>query len=623
MIERIAEASPLLSPRPSSPRQDYFPPQTPTSDLPVPCPSGSTTREYERSLVGFYLYSIASEVWVITTGTLFLPVVLETYARSQGRLSPDYSLPCPSTVSTQDEIVGRCAVKILFSWVDTASFSLIVYSLSVALQALTVISIGALADDPVLRHRFLLSFATIGSLASFAFVLLPSTSIFWWMCALFAIVANICFGATGVCLNSHLPTLARLSPIVSTAQESLQTSLDNYHSLLLLSQQRKEQSNSPASPPSNLEHDDSDLSEAARSFSLATSHYALVKSQETSKISSRAIAVGYGVGIAVLIGLLPLVNYLGKGEGDETWPLRVAIGVSAVGWFVGSIIASRFLEPPPPPLNPTRRPTRRRSGSGGREYETTTKMVLESVKKSWRELGKTLREWRKLPNTFVYLSAWFLLSDSFATLTSTAMLFAKTTLHLPTSSLIVVAILTPFSGIVGSLLFPSLQSHHLLPSSSLSVLFLLVCVSSLIPLWGILSLNSSIQLYALAILFGTLYGSFQSYSRTVFSELVPKSQAGRWFGLYSITDKSSSFLGPGLVSIITIKTGEIRNGFWLILGFFLMSLPILKRVDMEKGTKDAETFEAELEELQRLKGRISFDAHDGEDEEEGVEGLSR
>lgn len=34
-----------------------------------------------------------------------------------------------------------------------------------------------------------------------------------------------------------------------------------------------------------------------------------------------------------------------------------------------------------------------------------------SVKAGWVGLGRMLKEWRKLPQTFVFLAAWFLLSD--------------------------------------------------------------------------------------------------------------------------------------------------------------------------------------------------------------------
>jgi hypothetical protein len=62
--DRVAEASPLLSPARSSPLDTstcYFPP--PHSDE-LNNPPRQTEEEYEHSLIGFYLYSIASEVSV-------------------------------------------------------------------------------------------------------------------------------------------------------------------------------------------------------------------------------------------------------------------------------------------------------------------------------------------------------------------------------------------------------------------------------------------------------------------------------------------------------------------------------------------------------------------------------
>ncbi|GAA5987349.1 hypothetical protein JCM5350_005635 [Sporobolomyces pararoseus] len=624
--DRIAEASPLLltpSSSTTTSNNPFFPP--PLSPLSIiPTDQDQDQKTYDRSVLGFYLFSIASEVWVITTGTLFLPVVLETYARSNGRLGPSYELPCPAS-NFSGESEERCAVKILFSWLDTASFSLIVYSTSVALQALTVISIGVLADDPRIRHRLLMSFATLGSLSSLLFIVLPSSTVVWPLCALLAVVANVSFGVTGVCLNSYLPSLVRLSPQVSSAQKSFESCLENYRNLV----HHNRHVSSSSSPTTTTQ-----IEEASNSLTQATSNYSSLKSLETSKISSRAIGIGYATGISVLVVImLPLVNSLnrfeeeekrgggGGGAGeemvvvvDQTFPLRVAIAVSGVWWLTNSLVASRFLGP---------NLYSKQSTPSIRHHDHTSREgLIVSVKKSWRGLGKTLKEWKRLPNTFIFLSAWFLLSDSFATLTSTAMLYAKTTLNLPTPSLIIVAILTPLSGIFGSLLFPFLQSNHYLPpsfSSNHSILILLILFSTLIPIWGLISLNSSSELYLLSILFGTVYGSFQSFSRTCFSELIPsKRQSGRWFGLYSITDKSSSFLGPLLVSIITNLTGQIRHGFYLILIFFVLAIPMLLKVDMERGNQDAEEFEKQLEleeEEEIRKSKFSLDGDDDDDDE--------
>ncbi|GAA5857665.1 hypothetical protein JCM1840_000857 [Sporobolomyces johnsonii] len=564
-LDEMSEAQSLLS-RPASP---------------VSKDQGAA---YQRLLRGFYVYSIATEVWVICAGTLFLPVVLETYARANGRLAPEYVTGCPPSggegAGEGEEV--RCAVRVMGVYVDTASFSLVVYSLSVALQAVTVISMGGLADDPQMRHRLLTTFALAGSLLSIAFLFLPGSSSIWPVCTLFALGSNISFGASGVCLNSYLPSLARLSPSVAAAHSSLLSARASYQHL-----------RSSPSP------DSSALLSASQSLAHASELYSTVRSAETSRISSRAIAAGYAAGIAVLVGMLPLVKTsTAGGEGDGTLPLRVAIALSGLWWLGWSIPALTWLRP---------------SSSTSTAYAAANHSLREadfkaSIRAGWIGLARMLREWRRLNATFVFLAAWFLLSDSFATLTSTAMLFAKTSLNLPTSSLILIAVLVPSAGIAGAVLFPQLQKT-VLPWSNQGVLVLLVALAALVPLWGLVALKTSGQMYALSVVFGVIYGSFQSYSRSCFAELVPHSHAARWFGLYSITDKSSSFLGPMLVAVVTNATGQIRHGFWLILGFFLVALPILIKVDMRQGSYDAEAYDRVLVEEAR-------DAVQGETEEE-------
>lgn len=173
---------------------------------------------------------------------------------------------------------------------------------------------------------------------------------------------------------------------------------------------------------------------------------------------------------------------------------------------------------------------------------------------------------RRLRNTFRYLAAWFLLSDGiyfhfldnvcytdyfsfpgFTTLTSTALLFAKTTLHMPPSSLMLVGVLTPSAGILGALLWPIVQRR--LRLTSLRVLVLLVVAASAIPLYGVIGLLAPpgarwglrvpAEMYIIAVYFGALYGAFQSYARALYAEIIPPGEEARWYGLFSITDKVS------------------------------------------------------------------------------------
>jgi len=208
----------------------------------------------------------------------------------------------------------------------------------------------------------------------------------------------------------------------------------------------------------------------------------------------------------------------------------------------------------------------------------------------------------KLRNTFKYLAAWFLLSDGFTTITSTAVLFAKTSLHMPASSLILIGIITPASGILGSLLWPHIQRRFQL--SNLTILTTLVLLASLIPLYGCLGFltqnpNSPIhfgglttpgEMFGLAVIFGSVYGAFQGYARAFYAELIPAGEEARWYGLFSITDKSSSFLGPLIVGIIADVTGNIRWAFFFLVGMVWLGAGILSGVDVERGRRDVKVY---------------------------------
>ena len=97
-------------------------------------------------------------------------------------------------------------------------------------------------------------------------------------------------------------------------------------------------------------------------------------------------------------------------------------------------------------------------------------------------------------------------------MTSTAILFAKTTLYMPPSSLILIGVITPSSGILGSLAWPYLQRRF--SYSNLKMLIILVIMASMIPAYGCLGflpilhrahfggLTTPGEMYVLAVYFG-------------------------------------------------------------------------------------------------------------------------
>lgn len=540
---------------------------------------------YNKQLRGWLSYAFASEVFVIVSLTLFLPICLEQFARDNGFLLPDRTSPCSSlpSDSTESEAERRCVVKIAWVWIDSASYSLYVYSLSVALQALAVISMGSIADHPYHRKRVLLTFAFLGAAAATLFLLLTSNSSIWLFSALLAVLANIGFGASVVAMNAYLPSLAYISPNVTRLREELENAPDS-------DTYNEGSTNETYTEP--LLHS-SPPDEMAKSL---RKNYDNALSNSISRISSLGIALGYSAGIILLIlALIPVTSLQGS-----TFSLRLAIGLSGIWWAIFSIPAALWLP------NSATIPTSANSAwVDSSEIETFDNKwhIRRQIVAAWQRLGEMLRwrEIKKLRNTFQYLAAWFLLSDGLTTISSTAILFGKTSLHMQPSALILIGILAPTSGIVGSLVWPYLQRRY--KWSNLKVLIILVIMASLLPVYGCFGflpalrgkgrfggLTTQGEMFGLAVSFGFVYGAFQSYARAFYAELLPPGEEARWYGLFSITDKSSSFIGPLIVGIIADATGNIRYGFFFVVFMIWLAVPILMSVNIEKGRSDARAY---------------------------------
>jgi len=135
---------------------------------------GEDTRPTSRQeLLGWYSYGLAAEIFAVCGVGSFLPVTLEQLARENGVLRADGVTPCIAPVAAAPETMGRvvrgvlgfvarevaggfevvgreekqvCVVRLLGGEVNTASFAMYTFSLSVAVQALTLVSVSAIAD---------------------------------------------------------------------------------------------------------------------------------------------------------------------------------------------------------------------------------------------------------------------------------------------------------------------------------------------------------------------------------------------------------------------------------------------------------------------------------------------
>ena len=91
-------------------------------------------------------------------------------------------------------------------------------------------------------------------------------------------------------------------------------------------------------------------------------------------------------------------------------------------------------------------------------------------------------------------------------------------------------------------------------------------------------MQSEWQFYVLAAAFGTVQGGVQALSRSYFASLIPRERAGEYFGFYNMLAKFAAVLGPLVMGVVAITTGNQRLSIVALAFFFVVGAWLLSRV---------------------------------------------
>lgn len=509
-------------------------------DDPPQYPGDDTRLTSKKEISAWYSYGFAAEVFVICGVGSFIPITLEQLSRERGFRLNDRSKPCkgssmditpyphPGTNQTgihhraPNEEVGQCIINFLGADINTASFAMYTFSISVLVQALLIISMSAAADHGRSRKSFLLSFAFTGAIATMLFlVAIPEIYAF---AALLAIIANTCFGASFVLLNSFLPIMVRRHP-------SIRFPSNQHHP------------NSPGRELSVTADDDRDIDEYSsdQATLLADNHTRPELPSEAPKesispalklsthISSYGIGIGYSAAVIVQTLGIIIVIVVQPWTSSTTLTLRIVLFFIGAWWFLFTIPAALWLRPRPgPPLPFTKEGRQKRSWAGYISY-------------AWKSLWKTILRARHLKDVMFFLAAWFLLSDAIATISGTAVLFAKTDLQMKPAALALIAEIGTVVGMIGAFSWNRISRWlNLKPSQTIVAC---ICLFEIIPLYGLLGFVPAIkrlgvfglqqpwEMYPLGAVYGFVLGGLSSYCRSLFGELIPPGFEAAFYAL--------------------------------------------------------------------------------------------
>ncbi|KIN04625.1 hypothetical protein OIDMADRAFT_156782 [Oidiodendron maius Zn] len=570
-------------------------PEGPLRDDPSQYPDEDTRLTSTRELAGWYAYGFAAEVFVICGIGSFIPITLEQLARENGVLLSDLTTPCtPSSSIPSGTILGgmnrfkdlgQCVVYVAGWQINTASFAMYAFSLSVLFQALLVISISCAADHGNYRKRLLLIFGFSGSIAMMLF--LPVAPKAHLLGALLAIISNTCFGASFVLLNSFLPLLVRhhpkaqfgtRDPTPELPQEEIPPVVDASTALLPGTAEL-----APALPLTN------DLTS--------------IELQLSTHISSVGIGIGYCAGL--LLQCLSTVIVFSMNS--TTFSLRVVLFLIGVWWFLFTIPAALWLRPRPGPPLP----------AYDLKDPSATRGWIAYIIYAWASLWRTVKLAGRLKDITLFLAAWFLLSDAIATVSGTAVLYAKTQLHMAPAELGLISVIATSAGIVGAFSWATIS--RILKLRPHQTILACICIFELIPIygllgylpivkrWGVIGLQRPWEMYPVGAIYGFVLGGFSSHCRSLFGELIPPGSEAAFYALYAITDKGSSVFGPAIVGAIDDRTGDIRPAFWFLAALVGIPGPLLYFVDVARGKKEG----AKLAEV--IEGFRGADSEPGED----------
>ncbi len=207
-----------------------------------------------------------------------------------------------------------------------------------------------------------------------------------------------------------------------------------------------------------------------------------------------------------------------------------------------------------------------------KEKVSTIRKEMVSVSKKVKEFFLIFYEVLKMPEVFKFLIAFWLYNDGIVTIIKMATAYGVE-IGIESKDLIIAILLTQFVGIPFTILF----GHITKGIKTKYAIFMALVVYMGITFWGAF-MKSAFEFYILAFLVGTVQGGSQSLSRSLYSRLIPKEKSAQFFGLYALSSKFSTVLGPLLFGLVAQFTGKGRYAIFVLIIFFIIGGILLLRV---------------------------------------------
>ena len=281
--------------------------------------------------------------------------------------------------------------------------------------------------------------------------------------------------------------------------------------------------------------------------------------EQRDAVSSVGWAIGYlGGGTLLALNVVAVLfkDELGASTGDVA---RYSIVSAGVWWALFTTLPLRRLRNRPPAAGVAR-------GS-----------VLTD---GFRQLWHTLRGLKAYPLTLLFLLAYLIYNDGIQTVIALASVYGTEELKLSDDVLVPTILMVQFLAFFGAMGLGTLARRI---GAWKTVLLSLVLWTVVLGVAYLLPAGRAVPFVLLGGAIGIVLGGSQALSRSLFSQLIPKGREGEYFGLYEISDKGTSWLGPLLFGLAYDMTDSYRVAIISLLVFFVAGFLALLAVPMRRA----------------------------------------
>jgi UMF1 family MFS transporter len=289
------------------------------------------------------------------------------------------------------------------------------------------------------------------------------------------------------------------------------------------------------------------------------------------KVSSRGYALGYLGGGLLLALNLGLVIWAKSKGGTEyvNWAVRVSLLSAGLWWGGFSILTFARLK-----VRGAARQLPR-----GKSYLSI----------GFSQTISTFKELARLRHTLRYLLGYLLFNDGIQTIIVMAGVFLEQELFIARglepdrSFLIGIILMVQFAAFGGALLFEQLAKAM---GTKKAIMLSLVLWAGIV-IYAYAFLQTTAQAWVMAAAIAVVLGGSQALSRSLFSRMIPEGREASFFGIYEISERGTSWLGPLVFGIVVRATNSYRQAILSLIVFFIGGLVVLVFTNTDRAIHEA------------------------------------